>query len=108
MDEDRLHGLTANAYACVECFILYKDLHEVAAARQSVIELLEAAIPAKIKPFHECGPVINAGVVIAPSFKTGMRGRKRSRTINLEPSGRIASRPCCQKRLTDQRPDTFT
>lgn len=31
-----------------------------------------------------------------------------SRATNLEPEERISSRPCPQKRLTDQRSDTFT
>lgn len=31
-----------------------------------------------------------------------------SRATNPEPEVRISSRPCRQKRLTDQRPDTFT
>lgn len=65
------------ACACVAGLISYKALRDVAAAQQSVIDLLEAVITAVITPLHEDGPVINARAVLAPSLETGMRSRKR-------------------------------
>jgi hypothetical protein len=56
-----------------------KGLPGVAAVQQSVIDLLEAVIPAIITPIHEDGTVVDARAVLAPSLKTGMRRWKCGR-----------------------------
>lgn len=77
MEKYGLCGRQMFGCACVAGFMPYKALHDVAVARQSVIDLLEAVIPAIITPLHKDGSVINAWAVLAPSLKTGMRRRKR-------------------------------
>jgi transposase len=59
---------------------------------------------ARIIPSRFVKPYVKSNKTDKPRAKNG----PRSRATNLEPEGRISSRPCRQKRLTDQRPDTFT
>lgn len=77
MDEYVLYRPRMCACACVAGLISYKALRDVAAAQQSVIDLLKAVIPAIVTPLHEDGSVIYARAVLAPSLETGMRSRKR-------------------------------
>jgi len=72
-----LYGPRLCECACVAGLISFKALRDVAAAQQSVIDLLKAVIPAIVTPLNEDGSVINARAVLAPSLETGMRIRKR-------------------------------
>lgn len=76
MEKYGLCGRQMFGCACVAGFMPYKAPHDVAVARQSVIDLLEAVIPAIITPLHEDGSMINARAILAPSLETGMRSRK--------------------------------
>ena len=77
MVEYGLYGPRLCECACVAGLISYKALRDVAAAQQSVIDLLEAVIPTIVMPLHKDGSVINARAVLAPSLETGMSSRKR-------------------------------
>lgn len=77
MIEYGLYGPRLCECACVAGLISFRTLRDIAAAQQSVIDLLEAVIPAIITPLHKDGSVKNAWAVLAPSLKTGMRRRKR-------------------------------
>ena len=72
-----LYGPRLCAFICIPGLISYKALSDVAAPQQSVIDLLEAVIPAIVTPLHEDGSVINARAVLAPPLETVMRSRKR-------------------------------
>jgi hypothetical protein len=77
MVEYGLYGPRLCECACVAGLISYKALRDVAAPQQSVIDLLEAVIPAIVTPLNEDGSVINVRAVLAPPLETGMRSRKR-------------------------------
>ena len=77
MEEYGLYGPRMYACACIRGLISFKALRDVAAAQQSVIDLLKTVIPAIVTPLNEDGSVINARAVLAPSLETGMRIRKR-------------------------------
>jgi len=77
MVEYGLYGPRLCGFSCIPGLISYKALRDVAAAQQSVIDLLETVIPAVVMPLHKDGSVINARAVLAPSLETGMRIRKR-------------------------------
>ena len=65
---------------CLHCrFDCAKGLGELATVQQSVIDLLEAVIPAIVTPIHEDGTVVDARAVLTPSLKAGMRRWKRGR-----------------------------
>ena len=53
MVEYGLYGPRLCACACVAGLISYKALRDVAAPQQSVIDLLEAVIPAIVTPLHK-------------------------------------------------------
>ena len=71
------YGPRLCGFSCIPGLISYKALREVAAPQQSVIDLLEAVIPAIVTPLNEDGSVINTRAVLAPPLETGMRSRKR-------------------------------
>lgn len=48
-----LYGPRLCEYACVAGLISYRTLRDIAAAQQSVIDLLEAVIPAIVTPLNE-------------------------------------------------------
>ena len=77
MIEYGLYGPRLCGFSCIPGLISYKALRDVAAAQQSVIDLLEAVIPTIVTPLNEDGSVINARAVLAPPLETGMRSRKR-------------------------------
>lgn len=53
MEEYGLYGPRMYACACIRGLISYKALRDVAAPQQSVIDLLEAVIPAIVTPLHK-------------------------------------------------------
>ena len=77
MEEYGLYGPRLCGFSCIPDLISYKALRDVAAHQQSVIDLLEAVIPAIVTPLNEDGSVINARAVLAPSLETGMCRGKR-------------------------------
>ena len=77
MEEYGLYGPRLCGFSCIPDLISYKALRDVAAHQQSVIDLLEAVIPAIVTPLNEDGSVINVRAVLAPPLETGMRSRKR-------------------------------
>ena len=72
-----LHASRTYACVCIAGSISDIDMPDLVAARQSVVDLLEAIISAIVTPLNEDGPVINARAVLTPSLETGMRSGKR-------------------------------